>query len=519
MSLIGRYGLYGGLLPLALYVGVMAIVARTYRRRPTRLVELVAAMSVAATISGLAVALASRGFAEIDPSTGQLFTAPVGLQGHPNLSGAFLGMAVPSFAYLVLRSKGLWSRALLVCGLALDLAALGTTRSRGGVLAAVCGLAVMAAALARPLSRRRALAVVGVGALAGAALWSAWLQPTMRRAVDAPEGSSLLRAKTAQIRLWAWESAARAVADHPLFGAGPDTFDLVHPRYRGPLDGAYLGSRLTGKPHNVFLERAVDTGLPGGAGYVALVGVALWRGVRRGRRLPRESRLVLACFAGTLAAYAAQGFVSFDTPNLAMPGWVALGAIAAVLDHHAADPYQWEPTPPRRRTRLWTIPIAVGLVVVACVPALADIRFRVGDVERARRLDPWETIYPTAAANRALAAAASAPSTGKEEALLRRALDDYQAALRVQGPNVFPTTAIARTYTRWAQDIDPRRFADAERWWQRAVGLDPRNGELRIEHAAMLSSWASATGDERAASGVRRERAAAAAAIAALRRR
>ena len=522
LSLVGRYGLYGGLLPLALYAATAATVVALYRPRPSSLWQVAAAVVVAATISALdVVTLAARHIAEIDPSTGQAFGVPVGLQGHPNFSGAFLGLAVPSFVYLILRVRSRSWRAPLVGALALDLVALGLTRSRGGMLAAACGVAVMGWGLAPRLPRRVVAAGVAGSALAALALWSAWLQPTMRNAVDAPQGASVLRTKTAQIRLWAWQAAGRATLDHPLVGSGPDTFVLTYPRYRHPLDGAYLGSRLTAKPHNVVLERAADTGLPGAAAYVALLGLALWRGLRRARGLGGPERLVLSCFVGTLAAYGAQSLVSVDIPNLAVLGWVAIGAIAVLVVE--ADPGGGPPAnSARRRVRrapVATVAVAVAvLLCVAVLPAAADLAFRTGDIEEAIRLNPLEAWYPTAAAHTAQARVKWALGPKEAEPALRNALAGYQRALRLHPGEMFTTADIARLYGTWAAEVDPARFGDAERWWRAAIAIDPRNWDLRREHAAMLASWAAATGDEGIQRQAARERTAMAA-ILALRRR
>ncbi|MER3513799.1 MAG: hypothetical protein C4310_04935, partial [Chloroflexota bacterium] len=75
-------------------------------------------------------------------------------------------------------------------------------------------------------------------------------------------------------RLELWSRALEAIADYPFTGIGMGTFDHVIP-LRYPyvlLAGAELA---VPHAHNLFLQVAVDLGLPGLIAFVALLGLVL----------------------------------------------------------------------------------------------------------------------------------------------------------------------------------------------------------------------------------------------------
>lgn len=71
-----------------------------------------------------------------------------------------------------------------------------------------------------------------------------------------------------EIRIPVWQSAIQMIADHPWLGVGLDGFRPLYPRYMHPE--AWTEPVLY-HPHNVWLDAAVRTGLPGLALFAALV--------------------------------------------------------------------------------------------------------------------------------------------------------------------------------------------------------------------------------------------------------
>ena len=97
-----------------------------------------------------------------------------------------------------------------------------------------------------------------------------------------------------------------------------DTFAGRYGRYERGEQAANEPLTRVDKPHNVLLERAVDTGVPGAIAYLALVVVAAAGALRSLDRGPE--RLLVAAFLASLVAYLVQGLFSIDVPPLAAWG-------------------------------------------------------------------------------------------------------------------------------------------------------------------------------------------------------
>ena len=141
-----------------------------------------------------------------------------------------------------------------------------------------------------------------------------------------------------QGRVEIWSRALRAIRDFPLTGCGLGTFRrVVHVLY--PL---FLVSPDwdIAHGHNVFLQVALDLGLPGLVGYLALLAVAGWVGWQRARARGSDRWLALGALAG-LVGYHVYGIA--DTVALgSKPSflfWWLLGllAAAAASDDGSAD--------------------------------------------------------------------------------------------------------------------------------------------------------------------------------------
>jgi putative inorganic carbon (hco3(-)) transporter len=122
-------------------------------------------------------------------------------------------------------------------------------------------------------------------------------------------------------RIQIWARAWEYIADMPLLGGGLGTFRA---RYAGYVGGSWEGVIFDiGVPHahNVFIQMAYDVGLVGLAAYLALVGLALWDGLRLCREGSGLCASLAAGVVASLLAYHVYGLT--DT--------VALGAKPGVL--------------------------------------------------------------------------------------------------------------------------------------------------------------------------------------------
>ncbi len=119
-----------------------------------------------------------------------------------------------------------------------------------------------------------------------------------------------------EIRIHVWRSTVEMIAQHPCLGVGLDGFRPLYPRY---MQAAAWQEPVLYHPHNVWLDAAVQTGLPGLALFTALVAFSLRRLLCWTRHAAGWQRaLAVGCVAATLGGLA-HGLVDsgYFLPDLA----------------------------------------------------------------------------------------------------------------------------------------------------------------------------------------------------------
>lgn len=259
------------------------------------------------------------------------------LSTHPNQLAALISFFLPLLVSLAVGprpgpSRRLWRVALALVAL-LVVAILILTQSRGGWIATAAGLFALAAlwaAVLPPSRARRGLRlIVGLAVLAALAvavwigpttLWEMWLNPPADTAVGTLRTLGVRRA------IWPW--GATAVGDFPFTGVGLGAFRQVVFRLYPLLPWPDYD---LGHAHNIFLQTALDTGLPGLVAYLAVLFVAAAVGWRVARRDPGFRAVSLGLLAGLVALHVfglADALVLGAKPAVVF--WFALGLLAAM---------------------------------------------------------------------------------------------------------------------------------------------------------------------------------------------
>ena len=235
----------------------------------------------------------------------------------------------------------------LAAGLALAIVGgvMAATLSRGAALAVAIGLSSLLAYRWRRV--RVALAVLAAGLALLAALTlaevarhratGAELSPAVRDVVTPTlqfgRGESILR--TLAARLVTWRHAVALIQEHPWTGIGPGA--AIHPAGgRVPVD-------------NLYLQTALDLGLPGLLLLLALLGLVLarlYRGWRRWRGTRHEVlALGPACALGTYLLWSTHDHLALGAkPTLFL--WLLLGLAAGLPAARAPA----RPAPPGPRS-------------------------------------------------------------------------------------------------------------------------------------------------------------------------
>jgi O-antigen ligase len=226
------------------------------------------------------------------------------LTSNPNDLALALNLIWPVGLALFLASRRPLTKAILLGIVALDVATVVLTFSRAGFVALAAVALLYLGRLLRGPDRGWAVALVGLALLCLPFLPSGYAARlgTIADVEGDPTGSS--QARRDDIR-----AAIRFVLLNPIVGAGAGQDVLALNQVRGP--------RWT-SVHNVYLQYAVDLGLPGLVLFLLLLGRCLGA-ARAARRLAPESReLVL------LAEGLEMSLVGFAVAGLFYP--VAYGA-------------------------------------------------------------------------------------------------------------------------------------------------------------------------------------------------
>lgn len=489
-AIVGTYTSYSGVL---YYVaGVVAMLAAAALvRTPARLERLASLIAVGA-IPVLAYALLQA--LGLDPFDwdidfdGRVFST----LGQPLVLGGYLAMLLPLLAWLAyVRSGG--ERLFLIAEAALAASLLVETGTRGawiaaGAAAVFVGLLLVARLRRTPVASAALAAAVGGAVVLFVAMSAAGLLPErLRSTASLSERADL------------WQASAGMIADHPLFGTGPEHFALEYGQYRpsqerGPQD-AYEPSPYV--PHNDTLRVLAAVGVPGGLFYLSLLltGTALavitfWRRPRR-----RRGTASLAA-SGALIAFVAQAQFSIPDPALFFVAMTLLGSAYGISD----PPRLRLPVLPSRPLRASRLPArlplqAAGatLVFAAVMLVAADAVYSRGSsavvtgdesaisrLEVATLLNPLQPEYRDAIAAARSTAATRQPNRPSQQMLAAKALS---ARIKRFGGEARHHLLLADSGARllpWLDSADSDGVINGIReHLSTAVALDPKNPGVR----------------------------------------
>jgi O-antigen ligase len=496
VSILGLPMRYGGLVPLALYIGLMFACIGLYRPQPRRLAGVAwASVAGAAVVSGYVLIQA----AGLDPahwsdSVSRAPDWPIGTLGNSNFAGSHLAILMPFTIYALATRSRRGARVVLALLLGIEVLSLWYTQTRGGMIAAGVSLAVMVYAERDRVPRwlPRVTACAAAAALVGAVL-VIW-HPGLERSPSVLQG---VRTNTLANRIGYWRAGTKVAIKHPLLGTGPDTFYAQYPTQRSASEARRLKLSLADKPHNIFVEYAANIGFVGLGAYLAVIGGALWLAWRQLRDGPN---VLLLAFLGALVAYVVQGAFSMDEPPTAAMGWICVGGIVALTTTTGSTA-----TATRAgRTRPRFFPVASyclialvvgGLLFIGTLPLRASAAAHSGDLDGAMKLQPLDASYPRRAGDLHRVVALATTDLRDRAAHLDDAARYYRRALRLQPNDLDLTIKMAVVASLWAESIDPSHSVEAERWWQAVLRADPYDPTVIFGHSDWQASMRARAGE------------------------
>jgi O-antigen ligase len=247
------------------------------------------------------------------------YAAPWGPQridatfGNPAYLAAYLLINVFLAAFLLVRAERRLTRVALGSALALDLAVLWLTATRGAVVGLIAGIVVAALVMAwrageGTAKRRGAALVAALVVLGSAGLFAARHAPLLAgRAVLERFAAIGPGDATVDLRFRIWGMAWQAIRDRPLLGWGQENFASAADRHFDPV--LSHDSEWVDRAHNLVLDWLVAGGAVGGVAYLSLFAAALWLLWRA----PGAGDAGDAMLSGLIAGYFVNTLFLFDS--------------------------------------------------------------------------------------------------------------------------------------------------------------------------------------------------------------
>jgi len=220
------------------------------------------------------------------------------MAANPNDLALLLNLFLPLAVAVALTTQKTWAKVLVWGIVALSLAAVFVTFSRGGFLTLVIEAGLVIGLLWRH-KIRRALAGVAVGAVIAVVLAPAGYIDRIATIFNIQSDST----GSAQMRWHDTMTAVEFVVTHPIIGAGIGQDVLAMNDVRG-----FAWTRV----HNAYLSYGMDLGVIGLVLFVTLV-VVTYRTARKVERLPvdrvgRELVIIAGCVRISLAGFIVAAF-------------------------------------------------------------------------------------------------------------------------------------------------------------------------------------------------------------------
>ena len=270
---------------------------------------------------------------------------------NPREVGATMGLLLPACAAPLLFGRDPWLRRLAVPAVALSAVVLLLSQSVQALGGAALGLLLLLA-----WRSRRWLLLVPLGvivAAAGLLIYGPARAAVLALSIDNPIGIGVA------LRLDIWSRTLAMLRDMPYTGIGLNTFPLIQ-------SGFYPGYLIGPEPHahNLYLQTALDLGLPGLAALLWALVAWLAVVVRRYRAAASlDYRVVLVGLLAGVASFGAHGL--FDAVTLGAKPTVALWIMLAM----AAAPLGRVAPSTRARVATQWLPL-VALVVLTLLSIL-----------------------------------------------------------------------------------------------------------------------------------------------------
>lgn len=301
VSFFGSYFRQGGILNMLNYTALFLVALSLFANKKSR-EFILKAVIVSGVISAIYAIAQRLGFDLFTPEHTAIFEKrSFAGMGNPTALGAYLLFPIGAQIIALYESKtaagGAFKSALPrvngFAGLLLMVVALFLTRNRASILGL---LAAGLLFLFKKIWENRKWRVYGIAGALIALLAFVYVYGGNTRSLGS--------------RLTTWQSSVEIIKEKPIFGYGPESFDVLFERFVRPDFFKFEDYKnLVDRPHNEFLQMWIDFGLGGVLFYLGLWAALLLLFWKKPRPSLRVSILSL-----TMIALLVSNWFSFSLP-------------------------------------------------------------------------------------------------------------------------------------------------------------------------------------------------------------
>jgi tetratricopeptide (TPR) repeat protein len=291
---------------------------------------------------------------------------------------------------------------------------------------------------------------------------------------------------TIESRFELWSIALKIWARYPFLGSGPETYQLFHPRFRGPSETLKYSSGATAEhAHNVVLHYLATRGIIGTAPFLLLWLATLIHAISRLWRMPKRNdawRDYGTCLAMWMAG------LSFSLTNVhtvaantllwALTGWLwnpstPVGPESTLSARHFSGPgiIGWNGSPARRCAAAFALSLVASAYLLRPIPADAlllraattddsQTSKKTRDYQKACEMFPRMSSYREHLINYLTSSAAQERDAEHCLALASRLCEEELASSPSNSRFIYLR---ARTNFLWAQKGEPELLKQAEK--------------------------------------------------------
>lgn len=300
---------------------------------------------------------------------------PYGLMANRNLFGSAQALLLPFTLFVLYKTSGMWKWVCIIAisGIIVSLI-ISQTRSAWLATAVLLVVSFLLVMIFSKANRKKWFIGYAVGAASVAALvfiiiktdksneLSKSLQERAISISRSDNKSASESSENIKDRLKIWEKSVELIKDHPVTGVGMAIWKLVVPVYGSKGLSWEGGYYVPDRPHNVYLQVAGETGIPGAILYFGmwtLIAIIAFKTIFKPQS--EDRRILLILMLAGLAAFASDNMFSFANERIEHTLYVTL--MGGIIMGSYNNLPQKEVTKQQKLNRWWLIafPIIIGI--------------------------------------------------------------------------------------------------------------------------------------------------------------